>query len=101
MVHVPVFHPVLTAKMGATIDHISKGRWGLGWSTREFGMIGIEVMPHDERYRRTTVYIEILKGLWTTVSGSFNYESPWYRITGGHVMPQPVQQPHSPINAGS
>ena len=104
-VHVPVFHPVLTAKMGATIDHISKGRWGLnivsGWSTREFGMMGIEVIPHDERYRRTTAYIEILKGLWTTEPGSFNYESPWYRITGGHVMPQPVHKPHPPIaNAG-
>jgi FMNH2-dependent dimethyl sulfone monooxygenase len=104
-VHVPVFHPVLTAKMGATIDHISNGRWGLnivsGWSTREFGMMGIEVIPHEERYRRTTAYIEILKGLWTTEPGSFNYESPWYRITGGHVMPQPIQKPHPPIaNAG-
>ena len=104
-VHVPVFHPVLTAKMGATIDHISKGRWGLnivsGWSTREFGMMGIDVIPHDERYRRSTAYIEILKGLWTMEPGTFNFESPWYHITGGHVMPQPVQKPHPPIaNAG-
>jgi alkanesulfonate monooxygenase SsuD/methylene tetrahydromethanopterin reductase-like flavin-dependent oxidoreductase (luciferase family) len=39
--------------------------------------------------------------LWTTEPGTFNYESPWYRITGGHVMPQPVQKPHPPIaNAG-
>ena len=27
-VHVPVFHPLVVAKMGATIDHISGGPWG-------------------------------------------------------------------------
>jgi alkanesulfonate monooxygenase SsuD/methylene tetrahydromethanopterin reductase-like flavin-dependent oxidoreductase (luciferase family) len=51
-VHVPLFHPVVTAKMGVTLDHLSQGRWGLnvvsGWSEREFGMMGIEVMPHAE-----------------------------------------------------
>lgn len=104
-VHVPVFHPVATAKMGATLDHIGKGRWGLnivsGWSELEFGMMGIEVMPHAERYRRTEAYIEILKGLWTQEPGSFDYNCPWYRITGGYVRPQPVQKPHPPIaNAG-
>ncbi len=104
-VHVPVFHPMLTAKMGATLDHISNGRWGLnvvsGWSTWEFDMMGIEVLPHAERYRRTAAYIEILKGLWTSESGSFNHESPWYRITAGCVTPAPVQRPHPPIaNAG-
>src|ERR1700687_253865 len=56
-VHVPIFHPLVAAKMGATLDHIGKGRWGLnvvsGWSEREFGMMGIEVLPHTERYERT------------------------------------------------
>jgi alkanesulfonate monooxygenase SsuD/methylene tetrahydromethanopterin reductase-like flavin-dependent oxidoreductase (luciferase family) len=105
-VHVPVFHPVATAKMGATLDHIGKGRWGLnivsGWSELEFGMMGIEVMPHAERYRRTEAYIDILKGLWTQEPGTFNYECPWYKITGGYVRPQPLQKPHPVIaNAGS
>jgi hypothetical protein len=35
-VHVPVFHPLVAAKMGATLDHIGNGRWGInivsGWS---------------------------------------------------------------------
>jgi len=26
-VHVPMFHPLVMAKMGATLDHISNGRW--------------------------------------------------------------------------
>jgi dimethylsulfone monooxygenase len=104
-VHVPVFHPVATAKMGATLDHISKGRWGLnivsGWSEHEFGMMGIEVMPHEERYRRTAAYIEILKGLWTQPPGTFNFDSEWYTITNGRVQPQPTRRPHPTIaNAG-
>jgi alkanesulfonate monooxygenase SsuD/methylene tetrahydromethanopterin reductase-like flavin-dependent oxidoreductase (luciferase family) len=91
--------------MGATIDHISNGRWGLnvvsGWSEHEFGMMGIEIMPHAERYQRTEAYIEILKGLWTSEPGTFNHESKWYRIRDGWVSPLPVQRPHPPIaNAG-
>src|SRR5271163_3752538 len=105
-VHVPLFHPVVTAKMGSTLDHISQGRWGLnvvsGWSEREFGMMGIEVIPHAERYQRTAAYIEILKGLWTSKPGAFSYDSPWYHITDGEVLPQPVQRPHPMIaNAGN
>ena len=104
-VHVPVFHPLVAAKMGATLDHIGQGRWGInivsGWSREEFGMMGIELLPHDQRYAKTAAFIEILKGLWTEEPGTFDYDSPWYRITDGYVNPQPVCQPHPPIvNAG-
>jgi len=104
-VHVPLFHPLVAAKMGGTLDHIGDGRWGLnvvsGWSEREFGQMNIPVLDHTERYRRTVAYIEIVKGLWTTEPGTFNYDSPWYTITNGYVSPQPIQRPHPPIaNAG-
>jgi FMNH2-dependent dimethyl sulfone monooxygenase len=104
-VHVPIFHPLVAAKMGATLDHIGSGRWGInlvsGWSKEEFGMMGLELLPHAERYQRTAAFIEILKGLWTTEPGTFNFDSPWYHIQGGYVLPQPVQKPHPPIvNAG-
>ncbi len=105
-VHVPVFHPVATAKMGATLDHIGKGRWGLnivsGWSEREFSMMGIDVIEHGERYARTESYIDIIKGLWTQKPGTFDYESKWYKISGGDVQPQPTAKPHPLIaNAGT
>jgi FMNH2-dependent dimethyl sulfone monooxygenase len=104
-VHVPVFHPLVAAKMGATLDHISQGRWGInivsGWNKNDFGMMGIDLLPHAERYQRTAAFIEILKGLWTAEPGTFDYDSPWYHIEGGYVMPQPLQKPHPPIvNAG-
>ena len=105
-VHVPVFNPLVVAKMGASLDHIGGGRWGInivsGWNKGEFAMMGMDVLPHVERYRRTAQFIEILKGLWTTPPGSFNYKSEWYEIRGGYVKPKPQAVPHPPIvNAGS
>jgi FMNH2-dependent dimethyl sulfone monooxygenase len=64
-------------------------------------MMGIEVIPHDERYQRTEAYVEILKGLWTSPPGTFNQSSRRYHITDGWVSPLPVCRPHPPIaNAG-
>lgn len=104
-VHVPIFHPLVAAKMGGTLDHIGNGRWGLnvvsGWSEREFGQMHLPVIPHGERYARTADYIEIVKGLWTAEPGTFNHHSQWYDVTDGWVSPQPVRRPHPPIaNAG-
>ena len=103
-VHVPVFHPVAVAKMGATLDHIGQGRWGInlvsGWSREEFGMMGIELLPHAERYARTSAFIDILHGLWTQPPGTFNHDSKWYQVRNGHCLPQPAVLP--PIaNAGA
>ena len=103
-VHVPVFNPVVVAKMGATLDHISNGRWGVnlvsGWSEKEFGMMGIELLPHEERYKRTEAFIQILIGLWSEPPGTFQHESSWYSVKDGHSLPQPKKLP--PIaNAGT
>ena len=105
-VHVPIFNPVVAAKMGATLDHMSNGRWGIniisGWSTPEFEMMGIDLLDYDRRYERTEDFIKILKGLWTEEPGTFQFESDHYTIRDGYVQPQPQQKPHPPIvNAGS
>ncbi len=97
---------MVVAKMGATLDHISKGRWGInivsGWNQAEFDMMGISLLDHESRYRRTSDFIRILKGLWTEEPGSFDYECEWYTIRGGYLSPQPTASPHPPIvNAGT
>jgi len=103
-VHVPVFNPVVAAKMGATLDHIGGGRWGInivsGWNRAEFDMMGIEMLDHGARYERSEDFIRILKGLWTEPPGSFNFSSRHYRVSGGYVMPQPRQCPPI-VNAGT
>ena len=102
-VHVPLFHPFVVAKMGATLAHVSQDRWGLnvvsGWSQREFGMMGIQLEPHNERYQKTAAFVEILRELW---SGNFpvNHSSEWYQILDGESRPVPSVQP-AIANAGT
>src|SRR5277367_3724579 len=53
--HAPVVHPLICAKSGATVDHISGGRFGLnivcGWFGPEFEMFGGEgILNHEDRY---------------------------------------------------
>lgn len=105
-VHVPVFNPVVAAKMGASLDHIGAGRWGInivsGWNRAEFDMMGIEMLDHEARYERSEEFIRILKGLWSEPPGSFNFSSRHYQVRNGYVMPQPRCKPHPPIvNAGT
>lgn len=101
--HVPTVHPIVAAKQGATIDHISHGRWGLnvvcGWYVPEMEMFGARQLDHDERYRRAGEWVEVVKRLWT--EQHFDYEGEFYRVTDGFLDPKPVQQPYPVIvNAG-
>jgi alkanesulfonate monooxygenase SsuD/methylene tetrahydromethanopterin reductase-like flavin-dependent oxidoreductase (luciferase family) len=94
--HVPIFHPMLAAKMGATIDNISGGRWGLnivsGWNAAEFGMFGIEQLPHDDRYAQTAEWLDVMEALWAK-HGELDHHGKFYDIRGGYLEPKPVQQP--------
>lgn len=97
---VPQRQPVLTAKMLATIDVLSKGRLivgcGVGWLKEEFEAVG--AAPFAERGRATDDYLAAMKALWTE-------EAP--KFAGSHVSfdnlifaPKPVTKPHPPIWIG-
>jgi dimethylsulfone monooxygenase len=101
--HVPTMHPIVAAKQGATIDHISAGRWGLnivcGWFTPEMEMFGVKQMDHDTRYRYAGEWLQVIKRLWT--EQHFDHEGEFFRIKDGYLLPKPVQQPYPVlINAG-
>jgi dimethylsulfone monooxygenase len=53
--HPGLWHPGIVAKMGATIDHMSGGRWGLnittGWFKDEFSFAGDFYRIHDAPLR--------------------------------------------------
>ncbi|MBT3458233.1 MAG: LLM class flavin-dependent oxidoreductase [Halieaceae bacterium] len=103
-VHIPLFHPFVVAKMGATLAHMSGDRWGLnvvsGWSAREFGMMGVELAEHGRRYERTAAFIEILRGLWDSSQQPLNHKSDWYSVVDGEASPIPHRQPQI-ANAGT
>jgi FMNH2-dependent dimethyl sulfone monooxygenase len=101
--HIPMMHPIVVAKMVATIDHISAGRFALnvvaGWNAPEFAMFGEALRAHDDRYAQAAEWMEILRRLWT--EREFDSDGEYYHIAGGESFPHPVQQPFPPImNAG-
>lgn len=102
-VHVPLFHPMVIAKIGATLAHISGDRWGLnvvsGWSQREFEMMGLTLDDHGRRYERSSAFIEILRGLWQADGAPVNHRSDWYSIKEGVSLPRPTRMPEI-ANAG-
>jgi alkanesulfonate monooxygenase SsuD/methylene tetrahydromethanopterin reductase-like flavin-dependent oxidoreductase (luciferase family) len=94
--HVPTIHPVLAAKMGATVDHISDGRFGMnivaGWQPEEIEMFGSPQREHDERYEVADEWAQIVERLWTE-SGSIDFSGRFYEMPRGFSEPKPVQDP--------
>ncbi len=101
-VHTAFYHPAMVARMGATLDQISGGRWGLnlvsGWAKPEFEMIDIPFLEHGERYRQTEEFTEVLRLFWN--EDGFDYEGDYYTIRGGYAQPKPEGTPPL-FNAGA
>ena len=80
----------MIAKMGATIDVYSKGRFAIniltGWFKDEFRAFGEPWLDHDERYRRSEEFIQVLKGLWT--QDRLTFKGDFYRINDGWLKPR-------------
>ena len=103
--HVPLAHPVLAAKMCATADHVSGGRFGLnivaGWYTAELSMFGLTQREHDQRYEVADEWTQALKQLWT-LEGEHDFHGRYYDIAAGVAEPKPLQKPYPVImNAGT
>ncbi|MCK0198710.1 dimethyl sulfone monooxygenase SfnG [Ancylobacter sp. 6x-1] len=96
------WHPAVVAKLGATADHISGGRWHLnivsGWFKHEFDVLGVPWLEHDERYRRSAEFIQVLKGIWT--EDVFSFHGDHYNIDSYHLNPKPSFKPHPLIFQG-
>ncbi|MFN5453312.1 LLM class flavin-dependent oxidoreductase, partial [Bradyrhizobium sp.] len=89
------WHPLHIAKIGATFDHISKGRWGInivtGHRAIEHEMFGWDRIEHDRRYEMTGELFDVLHRLWTDTE-NYSYDgklSPW-KIKDGYITPKPL-----------
>ncbi len=99
IVIVPLYHPVMLAKLAATVDVVSGGRldFGIGISGQrgtkvEFDAVGISVRT---RGRRTNEILEVMKRLWTEEHVS--HDGDFFKFEDVTLLPQPVQKPHPPI----
>lgn len=90
----------------AQVDEMSGGRVelgiGTGWFEGEHDAYGIPFgSSFDERFRRLTEQLEIVRGLWTTPIGeTFSFDGDHYRLKDSPALPKPVQSPHPPIILG-
>jgi FMNH2-dependent dimethyl sulfone monooxygenase len=99
----PTFHlPTLLAKQAANIDRISGGRLSLNvvssWWASEASQYGVQFDRHDERYARTSEWLDVLDGMWT--QPVFSFEGRFYSVRDAVLEPKPVQQPRPTIYAG-
>lgn len=96
---VPHRPPMLTAKVIATIDNLSEGRftWGIGvgWCREEFEAIGTE--PFAERGAVTDETITACRALWSDDNPSF--AGKYAQFSNIFFQPRPVQ-PRIPVWVG-
>jgi dimethylsulfone monooxygenase len=99
----PTFHaPALLAKQAANIDRISNGRLSLNvvssWWEQEARMYGVHFEKHDDRYARTSEWLDVLNGAWT--EPTFNYAGKYYSVENTVLEPKPVRKPRPTLYAG-
>jgi FMNH2-dependent dimethyl sulfone monooxygenase len=92
----PNFHqPALFAKQAANIDNISGGRLALNvvssWWAQEAESYGLQFDQHDDRYGRTSEWLDIVHGLWT--EKRFNFAGERYQLADAICEPKPVRKP--------
>ena len=102
-VHPGIMDPRITAKMGASIDRISGGRFCVnivnGGRPHEFGVFGKWIEQSEPRYRRMHEFIKVMKGMWT--SDDFTFDGEFYQVEHGTVPTKSVRAPHPPVYAAS
>ena len=101
-VHTGLWHPAMIAKQLGTLDVYSNGRLAVnilsGWFKGEYQAFGVPWLEHDERYRQSEEFIQVLKGLWT--QERFTFKGDFFRINDAWLVPRPVSKPHPEIFQG-
>lgn len=99
----PTFHlPALMAKQAANIDQISNGRVSLNvvssWWAEEARKFGVHFEQHDDRYARTSEWLDIVDTAWK--QDHFSYSGKYYSVQDTVVQPKPIAKPRPTIYAG-
>jgi probable F420-dependent oxidoreductase len=98
----PYRHPLLTAKMVASLDNLSHGRVdlgiGVGWMREEFLALGASDEMYTHRGSVSDEHLRAMKAAWTEDVASF--DGRFYQFDPVGVHPHPIQKPHPPIWIG-
>ena len=105
----PTFHnPALLAKQAANIDQISGGRLTLNvvssWWKDEATKYGIAFDEHEQRYARTSEWLDVLDGCWR--QQHFTHRGAIYQVEDNVLSPKPAParrftgSPAAPLTPG-
>jgi probable F420-dependent oxidoreductase len=95
----PERNPLVLAKVAASLDYLSNGRFalgiGIGWLEEEFKAIGV---PWERRTKRTREYVEAMRNLWGDERSS--YQGEFVSFENARSYPKPAQGRKLPILVG-
>ena len=95
-------NPCLTAKMAASLDHISGGRLnlgiGAGWFELEHTAMGFDFKNVPRRLAALDEACQILKSMFTEPRTTLH--GTHFNVTDVIALPKPVQRPYPPILIG-
>jgi FMNH2-dependent dimethyl sulfone monooxygenase len=93
----PTFHnPALLAKQASNIDYIAGGgRISLNvvssWWASEAKKYGVQFDEHDDRYARTSEWLEIVDRIWK--EDNFSFAGKYYNVDDAVLQPKPKIKP--------
>ena len=96
---VPQRDPIQTAKLVASIDQVSGGRFlfgvGAGWNADEMENHGTDFKSRNAVMKER---IEAMRGIWTETKPEYHGE--YVNFDSMMTWPKPVQSPHPPVLVG-
>jgi alkanesulfonate monooxygenase SsuD/methylene tetrahydromethanopterin reductase-like flavin-dependent oxidoreductase (luciferase family) len=94
-------NPALVAKMGATLQFLTGGRFilgmGAGWHEEEYRAYGYDFPPAGVRVAQLDEALRIIKALWSGEQATF--EGAHYRVRDARCEPRP--DPVPPLMVGA
>ncbi len=106
-VHPGIVTPQLAAKMGASIDRLSGGRFLVnvvpGRRAHEFALYGNNAWLGGEeaadRYQRVDEFIRLMKAMW--LEENFSFDGKFYSARDATMTTKTMTRPHPPVYAAS
>lgn len=94
-------NPALLAKMSATLQFMSGGRFilgiGAGWHAEEYAAYGYDFPPNAARVEQLAEALQIVKAMWAEEQTTFL--GTHYRVIAAHCEPRP--DPIPPVMVGA
>ena len=104
-VHPGMILPQMAAKMGASLDRLTGGRFAVnvipGRRSHEFDLFGNGSWLDDtrQRYQRMEEFIAVLDGMWTKTD--YRLRGEFFQVADGELTTRPMTRPRPPIYAAS